>query len=73
MPCVLGSRYSRDCDYPQTKGAGIMKHPNQYLVVAIKNIVMRGTEEIARATSSMKARLIAKALNYYEQRAGGKA
>lgn len=50
-----------------------MKHPNQYLVVAIKNIVMRGTEEIARATSSMKARLIAKALNYYEQRAGGKA
>lgn len=49
-----------------------VSQPNQYLYVAIRNIVMRGEKEICRAVSSMKARLIAKALNYFSQRNEGR-
>lgn len=45
-----------------------MKSPNQFLFVAVRNIVMRGREEIARAKTSMWARRLAKALNREEQK-----
>lgn len=49
-----------------------MKSPNHFLFTAVKAFVMRGSEIVARAKSSMMARRIAAALNYHAQRNEGR-
>lgn len=49
-----------------------MSQPNQYLYIAKGATVFRGLAFVCKAASSMKARLIAKALNYFTQRAEGR-
>lgn len=49
-----------------------MSQPNQYLYVAVRSTVMRGDKQICVAGTSMGARLIARALNYFMQRNEGK-
>lgn len=51
-------------DYKRTT----LSQPNQYLYVAIRSTVMRGDNQICVAPTSMTARLIARALNFFEQR-----
>lgn len=45
-----------------------MTHPNKLPFVAVRATVKQGSEIVARAMSSMMARMIAEALNYWTER-----